>query len=101
MKFETFRQNIFLPIFILVQVNEGSLNLSNLRKSNDGASNLLLPKEIRKMSRNGQRIFGGIQALKSMQTFFNMGIRIHHTIIETFFRLLAFHCVNSSTRNGI
>ena len=65
MKFETFCQNVLLSIFILVQVNEGSLNLSNLKKSNDGTSHLLLPKEIRKMSRNGQRIFGGIQAQKS------------------------------------
>ena len=65
MKFETFSQNVLLSIFFLVRVNEGSLNLSNLKKSNDGSSNLLLPKEIRKMSRNGQRIFGGIQAQKS------------------------------------
>ena len=65
MKFETFCQSIFLSLFIFVQVNEGSLNLRNLKKSNDKPSSLLLPKEIRKMSRNGQRIFGGIQAQKS------------------------------------
>ena len=65
MKFETFCQSIFLSLFIFVQVNEGSLNLSNLKKSNDKPLSLLLPKEIRKMSRNGQRIFGGIQAQKS------------------------------------
>ena len=66
MKFETFCQNVLLSIFILVQVNEGSLDLRNLKKSNTKTSNLLLPpKEIRKMSRNGQRIFGGIQAQKS------------------------------------
>ena len=65
MKFETFSQNVLLSIFFLVRVNEGSLNLSNLKKSNDKPLSLLLPKEIRKMSRNGQRIFGGIQAQKS------------------------------------